>query len=301
MFNSLTVEREEAKLVEDKLLHELLHPPIEAPPKRRPPLLVRWLEWLVVLAVVAGAVAVGVIILRGDADTEIRHDLLATRYRETGVAIPAPVEPLYDGWMATLPSAEVAEIAHLQALRELYLAQVAGPELPWQARMITTAVPLPQPSIDPLPGLLLVAPDLPVPAAASIDPLPGLLLVAPDLPVPAAASIEPLPGLLLVAPDLPAATPAPWQAQMITTAVPLPGAVVVPRSVYTSAAPTLVPAMATAVAALTPQAEAYVARSIAPAEPTPWQESMITPAAPGPFPDLGEYVRPVPGRHGGPL
>jgi hypothetical protein len=76
---------------------------------------------------------------------------------------------------------------------------------------------------------------------------------------------------------------------------------VVPPTVYTSAAPTLVPAVATSVVDLTPQAEAYLMRSIVPAAPTPWQASMITPPEPGPFPDHGDVVRPVPGRHGGPI
>jgi hypothetical protein len=74
----------------------------------------------------------------------------------------------------------------------------------------------------------------------------------------------------------------------------------VPASVYTSVEPTLVPAMALSVIGATPGAEAYLARSIAPAAPTASQAALITPPAKT-YPDHGETFRPVAGQVGGPL
>ncbi len=142
---STTYEREIAEETEKALLREVAHPQVVIP--RKPPRLVRWLEWLVVLAIVAGAAVGGFFLLGGDDTAEIRADLLGTRYREAGVA----VEPL--------PGPDVAEAAHLTAIADAYVARNAT-ELPGHERMITTAVPLPQPepapahgeSLRPVPG-----------------------------------------------------------------------------------------------------------------------------------------------------
>ena len=114
-------------------------PPVILPPPRRPMRLVRWLEWLVIGALIVGAAAASYFLLRGGDEAQIRADLLGTRYREAGMVVAsgmlpeaaemAHLEAMTDVYLARVtptaaPVADAADVAHLSALNDLYLARI---------------------------------------------------------------------------------------------------------------------------------------------------------------------------------
>ena len=158
MFSSLIIEPD----VDERVFRDVKLPPIKMPDKRRPRL-VRWLQWFVAVAVVAGVATAGYFLVRDDSSTVVNPDpfgiqyrqeraalipdVLApdampadpfgTRYRE-GVVIPEAIAPasapapgaLAEWWQTLMPPAEadLAEAAHLTALTDIYLARVARPD-----------------------------------------------------------------------------------------------------------------------------------------------------------------------------
>jgi hypothetical protein len=107
-----TVERPIGGITEERLIREAK--PTLKPLRRRPPRLVRWLQWLVVAVVVVGGAALGYALINDDGSAEVRADLLGTRYRETGVVLPVDSTP------------DVAEVEHLTGLSEIYLSRTGG-------------------------------------------------------------------------------------------------------------------------------------------------------------------------------
>ncbi|MEE8330442.1 MAG: hypothetical protein V3R84_01590 [Acidimicrobiia bacterium] len=155
MFSSMIIEPD----VDERVFQDVKLPPIKRPDKRRPRL-VRWLQWLVTIAVVVGVATAGYFLLRDDSSPVVNADPFGIRYRETrealisdalladpfgtrlreaGVVIPdvnapaAVVAPasLYDSWQslhstAMLPAGpDLVEVAHLTALTDIYLARVS--------------------------------------------------------------------------------------------------------------------------------------------------------------------------------
>jgi hypothetical protein len=293
--------------IESKRITELKRPPIEVRPPKRKVRMARWLEWLVVTALVVGAAAAAYFLLRGDGEADIRTDLLATRYREAGVELPATVvvpPTVYTTADPTQVPAMALSILDLTPQAQAYLERSVALAEPtaWQASMIagpfvrvnTYAAPTPVPAmalsvIGATPGAeayleRAISMALPTESQASIIS-PGEVYVPASVYTSAAETLVPAMALSVIGAtpgaeaylvrSIAPAEPTAWQASMITP--PEPAAFVVPASVYTSAEPTLVPAMALSVIGATPGAEAYLARSIAPAAPTASQAALMSP------------------------
>ena len=91
-------------------------------------------------------VRIGDVGCNGQGPAEVRDDLLATRYREAGVVAPALDLP----WQAQMITPAVPlslpdsfDMARLSSASEIYQSRSAETVPPWQSQMITTAVPLP--------------------------------------------------------------------------------------------------------------------------------------------------------------